>query len=482
MQKEKDNIYEQWAHLRFSVVGPLLTSPPEHLALALSELAKKEWRHPVQDKNVRFGYSTIERWYYKALRSKNPVADLGKRVRSDAGSRRVISAEFATVLHRQYRQNPNWSYLLHHDNLAAQIQKDSSLGSMPSYQTLRRHMQAQGLFKRRRAPKTEGEIRARDRLEKREVRSYEVEHVHALWHSDFHHGSLRIVDANGDWHTPICLCVLDDKSRLCCHIQWYLRETAEVFIHGLSQAFLKRGLPRSLMTDNGSAMIAEETQNGLLDLSIVHSTTLPYSPYQNGKQESFWGRLEGRLMAMLQQVPQLSLKDLNVATLAWVEQEYHRTDHHDLKTTPLEAMLAGNRVDRPCPESSFLRFVFTSKTTRIQRRSDGTISLDGIRFEVPSRLKHIKRLRVRFRPWDLSSAILVDERDSKKILAHIQPIDKAKNADGRRRTLEPIEAAVLASAEGNPYPPLMQKIMADYAATGLPPAYIPHDEVAHDGK
>jgi putative transposase len=38
--------------------------------------------------------------------------------------------------------------------------------------------------------------------------------------------------------------VLDDRSRLACHLQWYLSESAENIAHGLSQAFLKRGLPR----------------------------------------------------------------------------------------------------------------------------------------------------------------------------------------------------------------------------------------------
>jgi hypothetical protein len=40
-------------------------------------------------------------------------------------------------------------------------------------------------------------------------------------------------------------------------------------------------------------MIAEELKQGLLRLGVVHETTLPYSPYQNGKQESFWAGLEG---------------------------------------------------------------------------------------------------------------------------------------------------------------------------------------------
>ncbi len=37
-------------------------------------------------------------------------------------------------------------------------------------------------------------------------------------------------------------------------------------------------------------------------LGITHATTLPYSPYQNGKQEAFWGQVEGRLLAMLEGV------------------------------------------------------------------------------------------------------------------------------------------------------------------------------------
>ena len=40
----------------------------------------------------------------------------------------------------------------------------------------------------------------------------------------------------GQWLRPIALGVLDDHSRLCCHVQWYLWETAEDLVHGLSQA------------------------------------------------------------------------------------------------------------------------------------------------------------------------------------------------------------------------------------------------------
>ena len=58
-------------------------------------------------------------------------------------------------------------------------------------------------------------------------------------------------------------------------------------------------------------MTAAEITEGLARLGILHQTTLPYSPYQNAKQEAFWGPVEGRLIAMLEDVPDLTLAFLN---------------------------------------------------------------------------------------------------------------------------------------------------------------------------
>jgi putative transposase len=182
-----------------------------------------------------------------------------------------------------------------------------------------------------------------------EVRSFEIAYVHGLWHLDFHHGSRKVLTREGRWTTPLLLGVLDDCSRLACHVQWYLEETAENLVHGLCQAFQKRALPRALMTDNGSAMLAEEVRRGLHDLSILHETTLPYSPYQNAKQEVFWATVEGRLIAMLDGLEELTLDLLNEATQAWVEREYHRTRHSELGCTPLERYLRGPDVGRDSP-------------------------------------------------------------------------------------------------------------------------------------
>ena len=54
----------------------------------------------------------------------------------------------------------------------------------------------------------------------------------------------------------------------------------------------------------------------------------------------------------------------------------------------------------------------------------------------------------------------------------LYPVDKTANASGERRALEPI-AALITVPPAATIAPLLRKLMADYAATGLPPAYVP---------
>ena len=406
-----DNDPDRWARLRFAIIGPLLAAPPEQgeLRKRLQNLAGNSWKHPVNGTAIRFSYATLERWYYLARGAQNPVVALRRRRRNDAGRARRLSATVIQALTVQYRQYTGWTAQLHYDNLVALSEEDGTLGSIPSYGTIRRYLKAQGYHRQRRPKRdTPGARQAERRLETLEVRSYEAEHVHGLWHADFHHGSHPVLTPSGRWVTPLLLGIIDDHSRLVCHLQWYLDETAETLVHGLSQALQKRALPRAFMTDNGSAMQADEFRSGLHTLSILHETTLPYSPYQNAKQEIFWATLEGRLMAMLEQVTDLTLERLNEITQAWVELDYHREIHSEIATTPLRRYLDSRHVGRDCPDSATLRRAFRRTITRCQRRSDGTLSLAGRRFEIPNRYRHLEKPHVRYARWDLRSVDLID--------------------------------------------------------------------------
>ncbi|MBM3332807.1 transposase family protein [candidate division WOR-3 bacterium] len=478
-----DRTHERWARLRFSIVGRLLAAPPERgdLREELRRLAGCEWRHPITGRPVRFGVSTIERWYYAARAEKvDPVHVLERRVRKDSGLQPSITDRLRRLLGEQYRRHRRWSYKLHRDNLLSLARQEVSLQPVPSYPTLFRYMRSHGMLpqKRLRPKNTPGAILAQERFESREVRSFEAEYVHGLWHLDYHQGSHKVITPAGEWVAPHLLAIMDDHSRLVCHAQWYLAETAENLVHGLCQAFLKRSLPRALMTDNGSAMTAAETKQGLHRLGVLHQTTLPYSPHQNGKQESFWGQVEGRLLAMLESCPDLTLARLNEATQAWIELEYNREIHSGTGQPPVVRFQQSPGVGRDCPSPDDLRLAFCVERSRLQRRSDGTITLVGVRFEIPNRYRHLLRIAVRYAGWDLTRAHMVDARTG-TVLARIYPLDKARNADGCRRSLDPPVINPVPDQDATPddgMAPLLRELIREYAATGLPPAYLAKEE------
>jgi hypothetical protein len=181
-------------------------------------------------------------------------------------------------------------------------------------------------------------------------------------------------------------------------------------------------------------------------------------------------------MAMLEGESSLNLDALNLATQAWTEQEYHRTRHSEIDATPMAHYLAGPNVSRPCPSSEALTNSFRIEVVRRQRRSDGTVSLNGARFEIPSRYRHLEHVHLHYARWDLSRVDLVDHRTG-TVLCAVKPLDKSANANGLRRRLSP-SAIDLSPVAPTGLPALMTQLLADYAATGVPPAYLPTlDEV-----
>jgi putative transposase len=175
---------------------------------------------------------------------------------------------------------------------------------------------------------------------------------------------------------------------------------------------------------------------------------------------------------MLEGERDLTLERLNEATQAWAELEYQRHHHAELGCSPLDRYLAGPEVGRPSPSSDELRRAFRAEVSRTQRRSDGTLSLAGRRFEVPSRYRHLGQLHVRYARWDLRQVELVDPH-TQTLLAMLYPLDKNANAHGHRRRLEPPPPTTAPAVAAEGIAPLLRQLMADYAATGLPPAYLP---------
>ena len=99
-QVRGQRVHERWARFRFSVIGQLLASPPPkgELNKEIEALAERQWRHPITGEGVRFAFSTIERWFYNAVKRDDPVAVLRRKLRADAGQQPAISSTARQII------------------------------------------------------------------------------------------------------------------------------------------------------------------------------------------------------------------------------------------------------------------------------------------------------------------------------------------------------------------------------------------------
>jgi transposase InsO family protein len=456
------SIHRKVAEVKLSVLGELLNAPVEkgELEKKIKELSLKLWIDPRSRTPRRYGYATIERWYYKARKHKNPYDALMLKKRRDEGVIDVFDSKMIQYLERQYVDHSRWTVKLHYDNFFIWAKKEK-YERVPCYGSLLRLYRKQGWVRSR-------------YLQTKEKKSFESSFAGELWHLDFHHGKRTVVLSNGQRVVPICLAIMDDCTRVCCHIQWFIHETAEVLVHGFIQALLKRGLPRGLMTDNGAAMVSKEFTEGLMRLSINHHFTLPYSPYQNGKQESFWGSLEGRLMALLENDKNLSLEKLNQLTLTWVEHEYNSSVHSEIKKSPIDKWLESHKVVRPGPGIEVLRQKFRREIKRNVRFTDATFSLGAQRFEIiPQVYRSLRVAILHYAEWDLTRVDLVDAKTG-HILTPVYPVDLTFNANRKRKQIATYETTQ--NSETKEEPPLLTHLKEKADSAGNPPSYLPMEE------
>ena len=180
-------------------------------------------------------------------------------------------------------------------------------------------------------------------------------------------------------------------------------------------------------------------------------------------------------MAMLEGKKEISLTDLNRMTHAWVEMDYHHQIHSETTQTPIDRFSSGPSVLRPSGTSIDFRLAFRMESPRTQRRSDGTTSIEGVRFEIPGRFRHMHKITVRFARWDLSEVSLVSQ-ETNQILCALYPLDKEKNSNARRRQIaEPSIDSPLENRDTEALPPYLLELMKRFDESGFPPPFITQD-------
>jgi putative transposase len=270
-----------------------------------------------------------------------------------------------------------------------------------------------------------------------EHRSFVAECAGSIWYGDVMHGPKVVV--RGQWRKTYLVSLFDDASRLIAHSAFCLGETALDVEGVLKQAVLKRGLPRKLVVDNGSAYRAHTLQGICARLAIQLIYCRPYAPEGKGKLERWHRTFRDQFLSELDERRIADLDDLNARLWAWIEQIYHRTPHDGLQgQTPL----ARYQQDLPNirtlgQRATQLDALFHHRIRRFVRK-DGTVSYQGSRFEVPYPLAG-KTVRLVVDPH--AGTVVSVEDDEGNPLGGATPLDAVANLHRKRRKPDPEDAS-----------------------------------------
>lgn len=83
-------------------------------------------------------------------------------------------------------------------------------------------------------------------------------------------------------------------TRECLTIEVAPRLHSEHVLHRLAEPFSERGPPDHIRSDNGSEFAAKAVKAGLARVGVKMLTIAPGSPWENGDNESFNGKLRDK--------------------------------------------------------------------------------------------------------------------------------------------------------------------------------------------
>jgi putative transposase len=249
-----------------------------------------------------------------------------------------------------------------------------------------------------------------------------------MWMSDVMHGP-RVADEHGRKRKTYLIALLDDATRVVPYAAFTFSENTASLLPVLEQAVRRRGIPKRLYVDNGSAFRSQHLALvcAMLSITLIHAR--PYQPAGKGKVERFLRTVRMRLLPTLAEEDFKSLAALNRKLWGWVEGEYHHTPHRGLDgDTPLDRWaMRSDEVRLAEPDVSEL-FLFEQKR---KVAKDRTVSLDGVLYEVDAMLVG-ETVTLRYAPSKKGRPVQVWHAGKRVELA--KPVDAYSNCFVKRRS------------------------------------------------
>ena len=353
---------------RFGIIADLVYSHAsgKELAKLIAEKASRTYTIPFSRK-TRITQSCVRKWL-AAYRAKGREV-LVPKTRKDKGTCRAIAEREKESILKLLEQKSQMDA----SSRVRILVRDGKLSGEISKSALSRFIRSSGFDRTSRL-----HVAMKD-----QVQGFSYEYpLECVQVDDMH--SFAVPDHTGKPRKAILIAFLDDASRRILYAHFSFSENALEFERGLLHILRSHGRLRRIYTDNGSTFVSDQTRRILdtLGIPLIHSR--PGLPKGRGKIERFFRTVRTQFEITLDPTSIRSIQDYDMRFRSWLESEYHRQPHSGLQgRTPLDTYLAGTdhifRVD-PLVD---LDEVFCHEDSRVVA-NDGTVSVGGIHYEVPS--------------------------------------------------------------------------------------------------
>jgi putative transposase len=369
------------ALFRYGVIADLVHLEPHYRGLYALLAKKAEHDYTIPGSLRRHVAPETMRGWLRAYRQGGFDA-LAPRVRADQGSTRSIPTHVVDLLCQMKEDSPDLSIPAlikiaradHADIVTCEVVLPES--------TVHRLLARRGLMKKRPEEPT-----SNDR------RRFEHESAGDLWMSDVMYGP-KIRDAGRQRQTYL-IAFIDDATRVVPHAAFTFSEGTISYLSVLEQAVRRRGIPKRLYVDNGSAFRSKQLAIVCAKLGIALIHAKPYKPQGKGKMERWFRTVRMQLLALLRAEHLVSLDAMNRALAAWVEGEYHHAPHRGLGDESPADKWARTSDGVRMPAANLGDHFLAEQKRSVQK--DRTVTLDGVAFEVDAALVG-ERVTLRFDP------------------------------------------------------------------------------------
>ncbi len=163
---------------------------------------------------------------------------------------------------------------------------------------------------------------------------------HHVWAYDF------VMARTHDGRAFRMLTIIDEYTRECLAIDVARRLRSDDVLYRLAALFVDRGPPDHIRSDNGAEFTATAVREWLARVGVKTLYIEPGSPWENGYNESFNGKLRDEL---LNGEIFYSLKEAQVLIERW-RQHYNTVRPHSALgyRPPAPVTIAPNRTDPAC--------------------------------------------------------------------------------------------------------------------------------------